>query len=86
MGRSLLTPNKRWMDKNIPLLFDPPYILHPDVVLTQSVTMDTYHRKENDILVKCENCGKPLGSLLYHFWNPSEPSYGRRASMREYRQ
>jgi hypothetical protein len=53
------------MDKNIPLLFDPPYILHPDAVLQQSFPVDTYHRKENKSLVECESCGKPLGSLYY---------------------
>jgi hypothetical protein len=37
------------MDKNNPLLFDPPHILPPDVVLTQN----------------CENCGNALGSPYY---------------------
>jgi hypothetical protein len=37
------------MVKNTPLLFDPPHIIPPDVVLIQ----------------KCENCGKALESPYY---------------------
>ena len=57
------------MDNNIPLLFDPPHVLPPDVVLTQSIN-------------KCENCGKVLGiTILYFYWNSSKPSYSRSSSV-----
>ena len=42
------------MDKKIPLLLDPPHVLPPDVVLTQSI-------------IKCESCGKVLGTPYYMF-------------------
>jgi hypothetical protein len=58
-------PNKRWMDKDISLLFDPPYILRPDDVILQKATIGRYYRKDNESLIKCENCGRPLEPLYY---------------------
>jgi hypothetical protein len=61
MGRSLFQPNKGWMDKNIPLLLDPPHILPPDTVLTPNA-------------IKCGNCGKVLTSKYYLFFGiPPSP-------------
>jgi hypothetical protein len=53
------------MNKDILLLFDPPYILHPDDALSQNDTIGRYYRIDNESLVKCENCGKPLEPLYY---------------------
>jgi hypothetical protein len=62
------------MDKNISLLLDPPHILSPDVILTQSVTKDKNYRNESKSLLNCRKCEKVLTSNYYIFFGiPPSP-------------